>query len=336
MLGGSGRVAGDTAGEMQLDPEVGGHGQHPAERRRERKEAERLLRQLTRRHHRDDEERPLAREIGERPVGDEFRAPKRAFVRCKHVHRTEHLLSEPAAARRLSADSRAVGRHRGLPRNKRSAVSWLRMQHACLARGRTPSHVASFLETVVRRSHLQVSLAYGSGHHSRPPRPSARDARRPACAHRSPRDRPRWPRMSPCVRSCSLRRSSCTSPLVRVRWQSISNLETVIVVALAAWLAALAWSRQWPRWRTPLTAAWIALLAAMGAAAVFAPAARANALHMTGRMTVVFAVFLLAVNGVTTTARLHRVDGRRGHRRRARQRACHSRIPRVRRSSSNG
>lgn len=98
-----------------------------------------------------------------------------------------------------------------------------------------------------------------------------------------------------------------TSPLVRVRWQSISNLETVIVVALAAWLGALAWSRQWPLWRTPLSAAWIALLSAMGGAAVFAPAGRANALHMTGRMAVVFAVFLLVVNGVTTTARLHRV-----------------------------
>jgi hypothetical protein len=100
-----------------------------------------------------------------------------------------------------------------------------------------------------------------------------------------------------------------TTPLVRVRWQSITNLETVIVAAFALWLAASAWSRQWPRWRTPLTPAWMALLAAMGAAAAFAPAARANALHMTGRLMVAFALYLMVLNGVTTTARLRRVMG---------------------------
>jgi hypothetical protein len=98
-----------------------------------------------------------------------------------------------------------------------------------------------------------------------------------------------------------------TRPLVRLRWQSLTNLEAVILGALAAWLGAAVWSRHWSLWRTPLTSAWLALLAAMGAAAMLAPAAHANALHMTGRLTVAFALYLMAVNGVTTTERLHRV-----------------------------
>lgn len=96
-------------------------------------------------------------------------------------------------------------------------------------------------------------------------------------------------------------------PLVRLRWQSITNLETLILGVLAAWLCATAWSRKWPVWRTPLTSAWLAVLAAMGLAAALAPAAHANALHMTGRMVVAFALYLVAVNGVTTTERGHRV-----------------------------
>ena len=45
----------------------------------------------------------------------------------------------------------------------------------------------------------------------------------------------------------------------------------------------------------------------MGLAAALAPAAHANALHMTGRLMVAFALYLMAVNGVTTTERRHRV-----------------------------
>jgi len=93
-------------------------------------------------------------------------------------------------------------------------------------------------------------------------------------------------------------------PLVRFPGQSVSNLEAALGAACAAWLGALIWTRRMPRWRTPLTGPWLLLVAAMALAAVASPVSRLNALHMTGRVVAAFAVYLLAVNGVTTRARL--------------------------------
>src|SRR5580765_2419188 len=95
-----------------------------------------------------------------------------------------------------------------------------------------------------------------------------------------------------------------TTPLLRLPRQSVSNLEAAVVCAFVCGAAALVWSRQLPEWRTPLTAPWVALLATMLIAAALSPVSRVNALHMTGRVTAAFGVYLLAVNGTTTPARL--------------------------------
>jgi hypothetical protein len=95
-------------------------------------------------------------------------------------------------------------------------------------------------------------------------------------------------------------------PLVRLPWQSVSNLEGVLAVVFCAWLWSIVTTGTWPRWQTPLTYPWLVLLAVMVVSAVTAPAGRVNALHMAGRLTIGFAVFLLTVAGVDTPARLHR------------------------------
>jgi hypothetical protein len=95
-------------------------------------------------------------------------------------------------------------------------------------------------------------------------------------------------------------------PILRLPWQSVSNVEAVLAGVSGVWLASLVWSRRWPRWQTPLTGPWLLLLAVMFVAAAAAPSARVNALHMAARLTIGFGVFLLTINGITTPARLHR------------------------------
>ena len=95
-----------------------------------------------------------------------------------------------------------------------------------------------------------------------------------------------------------------TAPLVRLPRQSISSLETAVIAAFAAAAIAAVRTRRLPEWRTPLTAPWIALLAAMLVASLASPVSRLNALHMTGRVGAALGVYLLTVNGVTTARRL--------------------------------
>jgi hypothetical protein len=95
-----------------------------------------------------------------------------------------------------------------------------------------------------------------------------------------------------------------TAPLLRLPRQSVSNLEAAVMCAFVCGGAAIVWSHQSLDWRTPLTSPWIALLAAMLVAAAVSPISRVNALHMTGRVTAAFGIYLLAVNGITTSARL--------------------------------
>src|SRR5580704_6330031 len=95
-------------------------------------------------------------------------------------------------------------------------------------------------------------------------------------------------------------------PLVRLPWQSVSNVEAVLAIVFCAWLWSIVSSGTWPRWQTPLTSPWMALLAAMTVSALMAPTGRVNALHMAGRLTIGFAVFLLTVNAISTPARLRR------------------------------
>ena len=98
-----------------------------------------------------------------------------------------------------------------------------------------------------------------------------------------------------------------TEPLLRLPRQSVSNLEAAVLCAFACGAAALAWSRRLPDWRTPLTRPWVALLLAMLVASAVSPVSRMNALHMTGRLGAAFGVYLLAVNGIATRARLRSV-----------------------------
>lgn len=93
-------------------------------------------------------------------------------------------------------------------------------------------------------------------------------------------------------------------PLVRLPGQSVSSVETVLLAALGLWVATLVWLRVVPRWRTPLTWPWLALLAAMLLAAGAAPVDRLNALNMVGRFALASGVYLLTVNGITSPARL--------------------------------
>jgi hypothetical protein len=95
-----------------------------------------------------------------------------------------------------------------------------------------------------------------------------------------------------------------TSPLVRLPGQSVSNLEAAVLCAFVCGAAAVVWSRGVPTWQTPLTAPWLALLAAMAVASALSPVSPINAFHMTGRSAAAFGVYLLAANGVTTPARL--------------------------------
>jgi len=95
-----------------------------------------------------------------------------------------------------------------------------------------------------------------------------------------------------------------TEPLVRLPRQSVSSLEAALLFAFAAWGAALVASRRLPQWQTPLTLPWATLLVAMVVASAASPVSRINALHMTGRLTAAFGVYLLAVNGLTTRSRL--------------------------------
>ena len=98
-----------------------------------------------------------------------------------------------------------------------------------------------------------------------------------------------------------------TEPFLRLPYQSISSLETAVLLAFALWAAAIVFSRRLPDWRTPLTLPWIVLLLAMLVASIASTVSRVNALHMTGRLAVAFGVYLLTVNGVTTRARLRAV-----------------------------
>ena len=130
----------------------------------------------------------------------------------------------------------------------------------------------------------------------------------PANANRAS-DRTRIPGAVAYVAICIL---ACAAPfelmqpLASLPWQQISNLEALLLCAFICWLVSLAWSQQWTVWRTSLTAPWLALIAVMAAAAATAPAARANALHMTGRIAAALAIYVMAVNGITTAGRLSR------------------------------
>lgn len=93
-------------------------------------------------------------------------------------------------------------------------------------------------------------------------------------------------------------------PWITSPWQNLTNLEVVIAAAAVAWLAGAWLVGAWPRWNTPLTLPWIALIGTLLLSALAAPAHTANALRLVGRLSVAFAVVLLIANVVTSGARL--------------------------------
>jgi len=115
-----------------------------------------------------------------------------------------------------------------------------------------------------------------------------------------------------CVGVCALvlvAPFEAVQPIVRLPGQSLSTVEAALVAVLGAWTAALVAARAWPAWRAPLTFPWLAVLVAMLLAALAAPAYQANAIHMVGRMSLAFGVYLLAVNGVSTTGQMRAALG---------------------------
>jgi hypothetical protein len=96
-------------------------------------------------------------------------------------------------------------------------------------------------------------------------------------------------------------------PVAHVPGQSISSVEAVLLAVFAAWFVAIVWTGALPEWRTPLTMPWTLFLVAVSAAALAAPSARTNALHMAGRFGLAFGVYLVTVSGITTFGRLRAV-----------------------------
>lgn len=104
-----------------------------------------------------------------------------------------------------------------------------------------------------------------------------------------------------------------SKPIVRLPWQSVSNLEAVLAAAFGLWVLA-----QIAAWRSsgrsplgsssiirqsPIPAVWAIFVATMTIAAL-AGEPRSNALHMAGRFAAGFVVYLMTVTVITTPARL--------------------------------
>src|SRR5437016_13305019 len=97
----------------------------------------------------------------------------------------------------------------------------------------------------------------------------------------SPRTDPFQMNRTAFVGACALALGApfeLTTPVVRLPWQSVSNLELLLVSVCGTWLVSIAVARRAPAWQTPLTAPWAVLLLAMFVAALAAPADRLNAL----------------------------------------------------------
>ena len=93
-------------------------------------------------------------------------------------------------------------------------------------------------------------------------------------------------------------------PVLSLPWQQVTSVELTLLVAVTAWIGALLWSRTWPQWRTRLTGPWLAVLASLLLAALFAPSHRSNALTVVARLGSGFVIYLMAVHGITGRRRM--------------------------------
>ena len=93
-------------------------------------------------------------------------------------------------------------------------------------------------------------------------------------------------------------------PVLSLPWQKITSVELTLLFGAAAWAGTLLWSRQWPRWRTVLTAPLVALLGGLLLSAVLAPAHRREALKVVARLASGIVIYLMAINAVTGRGRM--------------------------------
>ena len=87
------------------------------------------------------------------------------------------------------------------------------------------------------------------------------------------------------------------NPLLRLPGQSVSTVEAVLLAVLATTAFALARSATWPEVPLIPAAAWAAFVAATLVSAIFAPAFRTNAIHMTARFALAATVWAVTVVG---------------------------------------
>lgn len=93
-------------------------------------------------------------------------------------------------------------------------------------------------------------------------------------------------------------------PVLTLPFQKITSVELTLVAATLAWAGALAWAGSVPRWRTALTAPWLAVLAGLLLSALFAPTHRGDALKVVARLATGFVIYLMAVNAITNRRRM--------------------------------
>jgi hypothetical protein len=93
-------------------------------------------------------------------------------------------------------------------------------------------------------------------------------------------------------------------PVLTLPWQNVTSVELALFVGVAAWTGALIWSREWPRWRTRLTAPWLAVLGVLLLSALAAPSHRGDALKVVARLASGFVIYLMAVNAITSRRRM--------------------------------
>ena len=94
------------------------------------------------------------------------------------------------------------------------------------------------------------------------------------------------------------------NPVLSLPWQKITSVELTLMVAAIAWSGSLLWSRTWPRWRSALTAPWLAVLSGLLLAALLAPTHRTDSLKIVARLASGFVIYLMAVNAITTRRRM--------------------------------
>ena len=83
---------------------------------------------------------------------------------------------------------------------------------------------------------------------------------------------------------------------IALPWQTVTNLEAVVLVALAVWVVTSLAAGRLPAWHSPLAGPGLALVAGTALAAALAPAEHANAFRFVGRVTVGVLVGLVAWN----------------------------------------